>query len=240
MASVSVRGMAARLAVAALMVSAAAGPLAAASLTLYGEGRAAARPDMAMITTGAVTTGKTAQEALAANSKAVSDAIAALKGSGIDDKDVRTSGFSIQPQYNYPAAPSRDPPRLVGYEVRNMVTVKVRDLTKLGSLLDVVIQSGANQASGLSFMVGDSDKLEQEARTLAVKDAIAQAQAVAGAAGLRLTRITSLEVRVDGGPVRPGVMMMKADAAARMPVPVEAGETEVTAHATLVYEAETP
>lgn len=232
----SARGMFGRFALAGLGVLA-AGPLWAATLTLSGQGSASARPDAAVITTGASSQAKTAGEALAANTKAVSEVIATLKAAGIDAKDIRTSGFSVQPQYSYPAAPSREQPRLIGFEVRNMVTVRVRDLSKLGALLDSVIQSGANEASGLSFIVSDPDKMQAEARAAAVKDAMAQAQQVAEAAGLRLTRIVSLEVRTDGG-MMPRPMMMKGQAAAAAPVPVEAGENEISAHATLVYEAE--
>ena len=114
----------------------------------------------------------------------------------------------------------------------------MRDLGKLGALLDKVVQSGANQASGLSFALADSERLEGEARAASVKDAIDQAKGVAAAAGLRLTRIMSIQPEgQSGGPIMPAPMMMKADAA-RMAVPVEAGEIEVRARTVLVYEAE--
>lgn len=237
MALESIRDMMAALALASV-VSLAASPVLAATLSVFGEGRASARPDMAVVSTGTLSNAKTAQEALSANSKAVSDVIAALKGFGIEPKDIQTSGFSVQPQYSYPTQPSRDPPRLMGYEVRNTVTIRVRDLEKLGPILDASIQSGANEAGGLSFGLSNSDKVEQEARVAAVKDAMAQAQSVAEAAGLKLVRVQSLEVRADGRVGRPMPMLMKADVARSAPVPVEAGETEVSAHATLVYEVE--
>lgn len=213
-------------------------PSRAATITVVGEARVTAPPDLAILTTGTVSTAKTADEALAANSKAVSEVIAALKAAGVADTDVATANFSLQPQHSYPQPPSREPPRLVGFEVRNSVRVTVRDLTKLGMLLDKVVQSGANQASGLAFTLAEPNRLEGEARVAAVKDAIAQAKTLAAAAGLRLTRITSIQPEgQQGGPVMPAPMMMKADAA-RMAVPVEGGEIEIRVRTVLVYEAE--
>lgn len=226
--------------VAALAVTLAiAGPAAAAAtITVVGEAKRTAPPDMAVLTTGVVSTAKTADDALAANSKAVSEVIAALKAAGIAAADISTSSFSVQPQHSYPQPPSREPPKLIGFEVRNSVRITVRELGKLGGLLDKVVQSGANQASGLSFSLADPNKLEGEARAASVKDAIEQAKGVAAAAGLRLTRIMSIQPEgQQGGPIMPAPMMMKAEAA-RMAVPVEAGEIEVRARTVLVYEAE--
>lgn len=216
----------------------AATPAAAATITVVGEARLTAAPDMAILTTGTVSTAKTADEALAANSKAVTEVIAALKAAGIAASDIATSNFSLMPQQSYATPPSREPPRLIGFEVRNSVRVIVRDLGKLGGLLDKVVQSGANQASGLAFTLAEPGRLEGEARAQSVKDAIEQAKGIAAAAGLRLTRITSIQPEGQaGGPVMPAPMMMKAEAA-RMPVPVEAGEIEVRARTVVVYEAE--
>lgn len=216
-----------------------AGPAAAAAtITVVGEAKRTAPPDMAVLTTGVVSNAKTADDALAANSKAVSEVIAALKAAGIAPNDISTSSFSIQPQQSYPQPPSRETPKLIGFEVRNSVRITVRDLGKLGGLLDKVVQSGANQSSGLSFALADTDRLEGEARAASVKDAIEQAKGVAAAAGLRLTRIMSIQPDgQSGGPIMPAPMMMKADSA-RMAVPVEAGEIEVRARTVLVYEAE--
>lgn len=214
------------------------GPAAAATLTVVGEARMTAPPDMAVLTTGTVSTAKTADDALAANSKAVTEVIAALKAQGIPANDIATSNFSIQPQYVYPQQGSREPPKLAGFEVRNGVRVTVRDLAKLGPLLDKAVQSGANQASGLSFSLAEPEKIEREARVAAVKDAMEQARVLAEAAGLRLTRITSIQPEGPAGvPVMPAPMMMKAEAA-RMSVPVEAGEVEMRARMVVVYEAE--
>ncbi|MFG1345027.1 SIMPL domain-containing protein [Xanthobacter autotrophicus DSM 431] len=213
-------------------------PAAAATLTVVGEAKVSAAPDMAVLTTGTVTSAKSADEALAANSKAVTAVIETLKGAGIASKDIATANFSVQPQYAYSQG-NREPPKLTGFEVRNQVRITVRQLDTLGPLLDKVMQSGANQASGLSFSLSDLPALEREARLASVKEAMEQAKALAGAAGLRLTRINSIQPESLGGPVLPPpMMMMKADAASRAPVPVEAGEIDVRARTVIVYEVE--
>ncbi len=230
-------GAAAMAAVVGASLPARAEDVARATLSVVGQGRAAARPDLALVTTGAVSTGKTAEEALAANSKAMEQVIAAIKEAGIEAKDITTSGFSVQPQYSYPAQGSREAPKLVGYEVRNGVTVKVRELVGIGPLLDKVVQSGANQASGLTFLSANPEALQSQARVAAVKDAMAQAAVVAEASSVRLVRIRRIEPRGEGGmPVSPMPMLMKADA--RSAPPIESGETEARAQMAIVYEIE--
>lgn len=236
----SPRSIALRLAAPFAVAALAAMPVAAfaATLTVVGEARVSAVPDMAVLTTGAVSSAKTADEALAANSKAVAAVIETLKAAGIAPADIATQNFSVQPQYSYPAQGSREPPKLTGFEVRNAVRVTVRKLDALGALLDKVVQSGANQASSLSFSMSDPAKLQREAQLASVKDGLDQAKALAAAAGVRLTRINSIQPDGMSLPVPPQpMMMMKADAA-RMAVPVEAGEIEIRARTALVYEVE--
>lgn len=208
---------------------------ARATLTVVGEGEAAAAPDMATFSTGVVASGKTAEEALAGNSKSMGELIGAIKALGIEDRDIATSGFSISPQYSQQSQNSREAPRLVGFEVRNTVSVKVRDLARLGPLLDRMVQSGANQAGGLRFGFADSSALEEQARVAALKDAQAQAKTLAEAAGMRLLRLRRIAPERGGDMITSAPMMMKAEARA---VPIEAGEMAARARVTLVYEVE--
>lgn len=219
-------------------VSLAAPAAQAATITVVGEAKVAAAPDSALLSSGVVTAGKTADEALGANSRAVSALIDTIKAAGVEPRDIATANFFLQPQYAATQGSQREAPKVVGFEVRNTVRIRVRDLATLGPLLDKMVQAGANQASGLAFTLSNREKLEQDARVAAVKDAMAQAGVVAGAAGLRLVRIVSITPDSDGsGPILAAPVMMKAESA-RMAVPVEAGEVEVRARATLVYEAE--
>ncbi|QIB32618.1 SIMPL domain-containing protein [Ancylobacter pratisalsi] len=206
------------------------------TLTVTGEGTASGVPDMASFSSAVVSEAKTAREALDANSAAVAQMIAAIKGAGVEARDVATSGFSIQPQYAPPKKDSNEAPRITGYEVRNTVSVRLRELARLGELLDQVVTSGANQIGGIAFDIADPSALEDKARVAAVEDARHRAEIMAAAAGQRLVRV--LAVSADGAiPPMPrmvaSTMMMKADS-----VPVEAGETEVRANVTLVYEIE--
>lgn len=208
------------------------------TLTISGEGLVTGTPDMASFSSGVVSEAKTAREALNANTQGVAAMIAAIKESGIEPRDIATSGFSVQPQYAPPKKDSVEAPRVTGYQVRNTVSVRVRDLGKLGDLLDKVVTSGANQIGGISFDIAEPAKLQEQARIAAVQDARRQAEVIAQAAGVRLVRI----INIVGEPgVRPmprmmaAPMMMKADAAA---VPMEAGESEVRANVSMTFEIE--
>ncbi|MEW6254537.1 MAG: SIMPL domain-containing protein [Pseudomonadota bacterium] len=209
---------------------------ARALLTVIGDGEASAAPDMATFSTGVVASGKTAEEALAANSKAMADLVAAIKALGIEERDIATSNFSIAPQYSQPPQNAREAPRVVGFEVRNNVAIKVRDITRLGTLLDKMVQAGANQAGGLRFGIADAGPLEEKARVAAIKDAQAQAKTLAEAAGLRLLKIRRIAPADRGGDMLTSApMMMKAEARA---VPIEAGEMSARVRISVVYEVE--
>lgn len=207
-----------------------------ATLAVNGQGEASAVPDLAIFTTGVVSSAKTADEALAANSRSMTAVIAAVKEAGIAERDIATSGLSLQPQYAPPAQNSREAPKVSGYEVRNGVSVKVRDISQLGSLLDKLVQAGANQTGGLRFTLSDPDALEKQARLAALKDAQAQAQELAQAAGVRLLRLRRIAPAEAGGAMPGPMMAFKSDA--RAAVPLEAGETTVRATLTLVYDVE--
>ncbi|MCK0196748.1 SIMPL domain-containing protein [Ancylobacter sp. 6x-1] len=210
------------------------------TLAVTGMGRVTAAPDMASLSAGVVSTGKTAREALDANTAAVADIIAAVKGSGIAERDIQTDGFSVQPQFG---DPKREPnqnqnqpqaPRIVGYEVRNTVSVRVRDLGGLGPLLDTLVGKGANQLGSVSFGIAEPGRLQDDASIDAVKDARRQADLLAGAAGMRVVGVLSMQTSFASAPM-PRMMAM----AAKMDsVPMEAGETEVRASVSVVYEIE--
>ncbi|TCT02685.1 SIMPL domain-containing protein [Aquabacter spiritensis] len=213
---------------------AAAQETARATLTVVGAGEARAVPDMATLSSGVVASAKTAEEALAGNSKVMADLVAAVRAAGVEQRDIATSAFSIQPQYSQPPQNSREAPRVVGYEVRNTVTVTVRDLALLGGLVDRMVAAGANQAGALRYGVSEPGALEEKARLTALNDAMAQAKALAAGAGMRLTRLRRIAPAESGG-ASPSPMLMKAEARG---VPFEAGETVVEARVSLVYEIE--
>lgn len=203
-------------------------PAYAGTITIEGQGEVTAAPDMAMINSGVTTQGSTAREALDANTAAMAELIAALKGSGIEARDIQTSGFSVNPNYVY--SDERDangyslPPKINGYQVSNTVTVVVRKLDTLGTILDKSVTVGANTVNGVSFSVADPSELYNQARKAAFADAQAKAELYAGVAGSALEDIVTIsETQGFNQPQPIAMYAMRADAAAA-PVPVEAGE----------------
>ena len=162
---------------------------------------------------------------------------------GIADRDLQTSDFSITPQYQHFRGQNGQPtppPRIVAYEVRNTLRVRIRELESTGAILDAVVSDGANQVNGIGFSIDDPTALMQKARRRAVSDARDRAEVLADSLGVALGRIVS----VSEGQMRPPVpqprmarmeMAMAADAG---PVSVEAGEQLLTATVTITWEIE--
>lgn len=204
------------------------------TITITGEGEVNAAPDIAYVETGVVTEGKTAAEALSANTKAMNDVFKGLGEAGIEKKDMQTSQFSVYPVYEQVKNDDNRPqtPKIGGYRVQNQLTVTVRDLTKLGGILDKVVSLGSNQLSGIRFSIDKPDTLVDEARKDAVKNALQKAKLYAGAAGVSLGEIMSIS---ENGTSMPQPVYMKSYAAMeRADVPVASGEQTLTASVTLV------
>ncbi|SDG48652.1 SIMPL domain-containing protein [Pelagibacterium luteolum] len=222
----------------ALMVS----PALAETITLTGTGVVRAVPDMATINTGVTTQAETALEALDANSEAMADLVSALREAGLEDRDIQTSDFTVTPQYVY--SDQRDdsgytlPPEIQGYQVSNSVTIIVRDLEGLGSVLDRAVTVGANTINGISFDVEDASELETKARELAVADAIAKAETYAVAADFTLGSIESIREADQQMPPQPMYRAAMAEMAADSSVPVEAGELAFSVTTTISWSIE--
>ncbi|MBU1176277.1 MAG: SIMPL domain-containing protein [Alphaproteobacteria bacterium] len=199
-----------------------------AIMALDGTATVKAEPDMATVTTGVTTAALTAREALDANNAAMSNLLDLIKSSGVADKDMQTSGFSVQPQYVYSDKTDENgyrlPPRIVGYEVSNTLTVMIRDLGGLGAVLDEMVSAGSNTIGGVSFAVSDNTELRNQARRDAVTAALDKAELYADAAGVCLDRIVS--IRENGGYLPEPNMMRAYDmvAEAAPSVPVASGE----------------
>jgi len=202
-------------------------------MTITGYGEAAGVPDMAVVTMGVTTEAKTAKAALDDNSKAMSKVFARLKAEGVAEKDIQTSNFSISPQYRRYDSSQPDRRReIVGYTVSNQVTVRVRKMESLGTILDTVVADGANELGGLSFTFSDPEPLANEARKAAVADARAKAELYAKAAGVDLGEVLSIS-EFGGG--RPQQKEMAATRAASDSVPVAAGESALSVSVSITY-----
>jgi uncharacterized protein YggE len=203
-------------------------------ISLSGNGEVRRAPDIAFVTTGVLSQGATAAEALAANTSAMNALFAALKDAGIADKDVQTSNFMVQPRYNFQ---ENKAPELVGYDVSNNVTITVRKIGDLGALLDKVVQAGSNQINGIGFDVSEPSASLDQARKLATEDATRKAKIYAEAMGVTLGPVMSISEGVSYQPPTPmarGKVMM-ADAAAA-PVPVAAGEQRLSVDVNITWE----
>lgn len=205
------------------------------TITVVGEGIAAAQPDMAVVTVGVVSQAARAADALAQNSKNMTGVIAVVKDAGIEPRDIQTSQISLRPQYARPNQEAREGPKLVGYEASNNVSIRVRAFDKLGGLLDKLVTSGANQIRGLELTFADPGPLRDRARVEAMKDAMRRAEILADAAGVRIVRLFSASEDYSEPP-RPMMRMQMDSAAVRAPAPVEAGEQEIRARVTAVFE----
>lgn len=210
-------------------------------LSISAEGRVARAPDLAVFTAGVTSQGKTAAEALAANSADMNKVIAALKKAGIADKDIQTSNLNLNPIYApqqvrtdgtvYPVQP-----QIIGYQVNNQVTVRQRDLRGFGKVLDTLVAAGANQINGPSFELDQPDLATDEARTIAMKKARTRAELYANAAGLRVMRIISI---AEGGGYMPQPMMVNARMAMAdkaEATPVAAGEVSMNVSVNVTFE----
>lgn len=201
-------------------------------ITVTGRGHVAAAPDMATVTLGVTTEAKTAKAAMTSNSSQLERVMAGLEGAGIAARDIQTSGLALNPRWET-VKPSGER-KITGFVASNRVTVRVRQLDELGSVLDSLVQAGANTVDGLDFGIAKPGPLQDEAQQKAVKEARRKAQLMAEAAGVTLGRVISI---TDGYVSQPQPMMRSAGMAESMsaPVPVAQGEVNLSATVTMVF-----
>ncbi len=203
-------------------------------MSVVGEGKVMAVPDMAVVRLAVWTHGKTASEALQRNSARMAVVFRVLRERWrVGERDMQTAGLFVSPTYKRAKG---ERPRIVGYDVRNTLRVRVRNLGALGGLLDDLVRLGVNRVEGVRFAVSKRATLMNEARRKAVAAARARAKLYAEAAGLKLGRIIGLtEI---GGMVSPSPRVMRRMAAeADASVPVARGEREIRAAVRITWEA---
>ena len=204
------------------------------TLSVTGSGQANLVPDIAYIYLGVHTEKPIASEAMTENNNQTQAMIDALSKFGIDKKDIRTTNFSIYPQDKYDPQTGQPTGQKV-YSVDNTVYVTVRDLKKLGDLLDTVVAAGANTINSIQFDVADKESAIKSARADAVKDAETQAQELASSAGVTLGEIQTIGF-FDNQPVPvfdgKGGGAAVAQAAA---VPIQPGQLTLTVTVSVTY-----
>jgi hypothetical protein len=198
-------------------------------VSVSATGSVAADPDMATISTGVVVEADTAKEALARNSTVMAKLIDGLKALGIAPKDIQTTAVNVEPRYTQ--AKDGRPASISGYRVVNQVRLTVRDVKRLGEILDGAIGLGANQINGIGFDVSNAETLKDEARKQAMVNARRRAELYATAAGVQLGGVLTISEDVSAGP-RPMPMARAAMAGA---VPIEAGTRTLTVEVHVTY-----
>ncbi len=204
------------------------------SITVQGQGKVSAIPDIATLSIDVSHDGPDMDAVLTQVRQEMNRVMEAVKGQGVEDKDIRTDSFQVHPKYEQDR---RGNPRPIGYTVANRLSVKVRDLKKTGKILSATLRAGATSVNGPNFEIDNPQIVERLALAAATREAKAKAQAVAEAAGVQLGDILSINPQNVGWP-GPRPMMMRAMAApasAEMQEPIAAGEQTLTGYVTITF-----
>lgn len=202
-----------------------------ATVEVSGQGQVQAEPDMAVVRLGVQTQADTAEAALEANNEQMTAVISATMEAGIDESDITTEGFSLQPVYDTGNnGLSRE---VTGYQVNNMVRVTVMDLDMLGGLLDTAVAAGSNTVQGIDFQISNQAELEAQAREAAMMDAQAKAEQLTTRAGAELGSVHSI---VELGSSGPGPVIFAEQAAADSSVPIQSGTQTIQANVQVIWE----
>lgn len=201
------------------------------TITVNGVGEARVAPDMATIQLGVTTQAESAAQAMSQNAERQTAVIAALAEAGIEQADIQTSGLNLNPMMDYG---ENRAPTVAGYQASNMVSVRVRDIARLGEVMDAIVNAGANEINGIAFQREDGSDAQDDARRNAVQDARRKAEVLAEASGLTLGPVLAL--RDTPQPDGPRPMMMDARAASSgASTPIAAGELSMSAQVQAEY-----
>jgi len=205
---------------------------------ITGDSTVQAQPDTAILTISVVTQNRTAIQAQQDNATKTDAVVRALKAAAGTGAEVKTSGYSVQPQRVYK---ENQPPTITGYEVRNTVTVTTSDLNKLGAIIDAAAQAGSNDISGIAFTLRQDRPARDRALGEATQEAVGKARMIANALGGRVVRI--VEVQEEGFQQRPPVPVYQtenflAGAKSAVATPIEVGSLEITSRVQVIAEVE--
>jgi len=196
-----------------------------------------AQPDTAIVTIAVVTQAKQALDAQQQNATKTDAVIRTLKAAAGTGAEIKTSGYSLQPQRVYKEG---QPPTITGYEARNSVTVTTSELNKLGSIVDAAAQAGSNEVSGIAFTLRQDRQARDRALSEATREAMSKAQVIAQALGGRVVRVVEVQEEGFQRPPQPldqtQNFMMKREA---MATPIEVGSLDITSRVQLIAEVET-
>ncbi len=210
------------------------------TLTISGEGKISAKPDVAIVEMSVISQNENVELAQSENDQKMQRVVNFLKESGIDEKDIKTTQYNLQPEYDYSWCRTTEypvycPPKLVDYMLTQSLQVKIRDLSRVGKIIGNLSEIGVNQISDISFVIDNDAEIKSAARQKAIAEAKQKAQEMANAANIELGKIIDISESVSG--LTPQRMVYQktielADAAA----PIEIGTNEIVASVSLIYE----
>jgi len=206
------------------------------TLRVEAEGKVTVKPDIGLTTIGMISTAETVGAAQENNSRIMTDLVARLKAMGISEADIQTANYNIYPQYQYT---EKEGQVLTGYEVRQSVAVKIRDLAKANAVIALAGEVGANTVSGLEFTIDDRDAYIEAARAEAMEKLSKKASLLSEELGVRLVSVVSYDEYEEGtgGPIPMYATggLKAGDAMARSPS-IEVGSNDVILHTVVVFE----
>lgn len=201
------------------------------TFNVTGEGKIIVKPDMAVVNVGIQATGTTVKQVQENINGVISRVSAAIKKLGVDEEDIQTTNYTINPNYDFQGSSQR----ITGYSAGTNLSIKVKQIDNVNSVIDAATANGANQVGGISFDVDDKTKAENEAREKAVAQAKTKAQQSAKIAGFKLGRIINYSENFNGFP-GPIPLRAMAEGSPEIPTQVEPGSSEITIIVTLSYE----
>jgi len=218
-----------------------------ARLVVNGFGKSYQAPDTAHVSAGVIATGVTAEAAMKDNAVKMEAAIQALLQAGVKRKHIQTSGLNLRPVYNrnthgygIPVAggETQEPPKIISYQVHNMVTAKTYDMDNVGVMLDSLVKAGSNNINNVRFSLKDDTVAKAEARTIAMKDARAKAKTMAEGAGVSLGRILQISEGASYNQSYSDEIIVAAQSASTYSAstPIQSGQQIINASINMVFE----
>jgi hypothetical protein len=202
------------------------------TIVIDGDGKVTGEPTLAEVSVGMYSDGRDVTEVQMANSKKVNAIIAALKGLGIASADMQTNNYSIAPKFDYKDGAQN----VIGYVVSQNLSVKVRDLSRVGAVVAKAGELGANQVNGVTFTIDDPTVQKQQARMMAIEDAKKKAEELANALGVKIVRVASFSESSTQPPAFP-YAYRALDAAAAAPIPeIQTGTLDVQSRVSVTFE----
>jgi len=209
------------------------------TITVSGKGEIYVKPDISLTTFSVITEAKTVNEALQNNTKKMNSVISFLKEQGIEDKDLKTINFNISPRYEWYEKSDIYPEGkrvLVGYEVSQSLQVKIRDMEKIGTIIEGATKAGANNVGDLQFAIDDQKELIKQAREQAIIEAKKEAQAIASSLGVSLKRIVGFNENNIMPQMYTKNFYQEASLAVPSALQIQTGENKIEMTVNITYE----